>query len=157
MQKVIPFLWFNDQAEAAARYYVSIFKKSKIKKISRYGEAGPGPKGTVMCVNFVIEGQEFIALNGGPQFTFTPAISFFVDCKTQKEVDTLWEKLSRGGEKLQCGWLRDKYGLSWQIVPSGLIEMLSDKNGKKSGRAMQAMMQMNKLDLKKIQRAHAGR
>jgi len=117
MQKITPFLWFNDKAEEAMGFYVSIFKNSKVTSVSRYGDASPGPKGTVMSGTFLLEGQEFMALNGGPQFTFSPAISFFVDCKTQNEVDELWEKLSEGGEKSQCGWLKDKYGISWQIVP----------------------------------------
>jgi len=122
MSKITPFLWFDHQAEEAAKFYTSIFKKSKIGTISRYGEAGPGPKGSVMTVAFNIEGQEFVALNGGPYFAFTEAISFVVDCKTQAEVDYFWDKLSEGGEKSRCGWLKDKYGLSWQIVPSGLVE-----------------------------------
>src|SRR5687767_4520429 len=118
MQKISPFLWFDDQAEEAANFYTSIFKNSKILNIARYGEVGPGPKGSVMTVAFQLDGQEFIALNGGPHFKFTEAISFVVNCKTQKEVDDLWEKLSDGGEKVQCGWLKDKYGVSWQIVPT---------------------------------------
>ena len=149
MQKITPFLWFNDQAEEAARFYTSIFKKSKIVEISRYGDAGPGPKGSVMLVSFQLEGQDFIALNGGPQYTFNPAISLFVDCKDQTEVDTLWKKLCRGGEPVACGWLRDKYGISWQIIPSALLKMLRDKNLAKSARVMKAMMQMVKIDVKK--------
>jgi len=132
MQKITPFLWFDGKAEEAMRFYVSIFKNSKVGAITRYGDAGPGPKGTVMVVTFQLDGQEFIALNGGPQFTFSPAISFVVNCETQEEVDAFWEKLSEGGEKLQCGWLRDKYGLSWQIVPTVLGEMMQDKDAEKS-------------------------
>lgn len=119
MQKITPFLWYDGKAEEAARFYTSIFKKSKIGSMRRYGEGGPGPKGSVMSVEFQLEGQGFVALNGGPHFTFSPAISFFVDCKTQEEVDELWDKLSAGGEKQQCGWLKDRYGVSWQIIPNG--------------------------------------
>lgn len=154
MQKITPFLWFNGQAEAAARFYTSIFKKSKIEKISRYGDAGPGPKGSVMTVSFRLEGREFIALNGGSQFTFNPAISFFVDCKDQAEVDTLWKKLSRGGETVACGWLRDKFGVSWQIIPSALGQMLQDKNPARSARVMKAMLEMVKIDVKKLKQAY---
>ncbi|MFZ0770165.1 MAG: VOC family protein [Candidatus Sulfotelmatobacter sp.] len=142
MQKITPFLWFDNQAEEAMNFYVSIFKNSKVGRVTRYGDAGPGPKGAVMSATFQLEGQEFFALNGGPLFRFTEAISFFVDCKTQQEVDELWEKLSEGGEKSRCGWLKDKYGLSWQIIPSALGEMLNDRDPKKSARVMQAMMQM---------------
>jgi predicted 3-demethylubiquinone-9 3-methyltransferase (glyoxalase superfamily) len=154
MQKITPFLWFNDQAEEAMNYYTSIFRNSKVGSISRYGEEGPGPKGTVMSTTFQLAGQEFMALNGGPVFTFTPAISFFVDCATQAEVDELWEKLSEGGEKQQCGWLKDKYGLSWQIVPSALGEMLQDKDAEKSRRVMNAMLQMEKIDIEGLKRAY---
>jgi predicted 3-demethylubiquinone-9 3-methyltransferase (glyoxalase superfamily) len=153
MQKITPFLWFDGQAEEAARFYTSIFKKSKIGKISRYGDVGPGPKGSVMTVEFKLEGQDFIALNGGPTYRFTPAISLFVDCKTQKEVDELWRKLSAGGKEVQCGWLEDKYGLSWQIVPNVLMRLLHDKDAKKSQRVMQAMMQMVKIDIEGLKRA----
>ena len=153
MQKITPFLWFDREAEEAARFYTSIFKKSKIGKISRYGDAGPGPKGSVMTVEFKLEGQDFIALNGGPTYKLTPAISLFVDCKTQKEVDELWRKLSAGGKEVQCGWLEDKYGLSWQIVPSMLMRLIYDKDAKKSQRVMQAMMQMKKLDIDGLKRA----
>jgi predicted 3-demethylubiquinone-9 3-methyltransferase (glyoxalase superfamily) len=156
MQKITPFLWFDDKAEEAANFYVSIFKNSKIGRVSRYGEGGPGPKGSVMSVTFTLDGEEFSALNGGPVFSFTPAISFFVDCKTQAEVDELWEKLSAGGEKGQCGWLKDKYGVSWQIVPSGLGELLGDKDPVKAKKAMQAMMQMTKLDIEAMRRAAAS-
>ncbi len=154
MQKITPFLWFDNQAEEAANYYVSIFKNSKIVSVSRYGEAGPGPKGSVMTVKFQLEGQEFIALNGGPHFKFTEAISLSVDCKTQKEVDELWEKLSEGGEKSRCGWLKDKYGLSWQINPTVLGEMLQDKDPEKAKRVMQAMLQMDKIDIKTLKQAY---
>src|SRR5712692_6780282 len=128
-------------------FYTSIFKNSKVGRITRYGEAGPGPKGAVMSATFQLDGQEFTALNGGPQFTFSPAISFFVTCETQQEVDELWEKLSAGGEKQRCGWLKDKYGLSWQIIPSALGQMLGDKDAKRSQRVMQAMLQMDKIDI----------
>jgi predicted 3-demethylubiquinone-9 3-methyltransferase (glyoxalase superfamily) len=155
MQKITPFLWFDGKAEEAMRFYVSIFNNSKVGAVTRYGDAGPGPKGTVMVVTFQLDGQEFIALNGGPQFTFSPAISFVVNCETQEEVDAFWEKLSEGGEKLQCGWLRDKYGLSWQIVPTVLGEMMQDKDAEKSQRVMKAMLQMTKLDIKRLKQAYA--
>jgi predicted 3-demethylubiquinone-9 3-methyltransferase (glyoxalase superfamily) len=154
MQTITPFLWFETQAEEAANFYVSLFKDSRITSVSRYGEGGPGKAGTVMTVNFQLEGQEFIALNGGPEFTFSPAISFFVDCATQEEVDRLWEKLIEGGEEVQCGWLKDKYGLSWQIVPSGLSDLLNGKDAEGSRRAMQAMLQMKKLDIEKMRQAY---
>jgi len=154
MQKITPFLWFNDQAEEAMNFYTSIFKNSKIVRVSRYGEAGPGPKGTVMVGTFQLEGQEFIALNGGPNFPFTEAISFLVDCKTQQEVDELWDKLSEGGKTSQCGWLKDKYGVSWQIVPSALGEMMSDPDPAKSKRVMQAMLKMTKIDIEGLKRAY---
>jgi predicted 3-demethylubiquinone-9 3-methyltransferase (glyoxalase superfamily) len=154
MQKIAPFLWFDGKAEEAMNFYVSLFKNSRVESIARYGEAGPGPKGSVMTVTFVLDGQRFIALNGGPQYKFTPAISFFVNCETQAEVDELWEKLSEGGEKNQCGWLTDKYGLSWQIVPSVLLEMLQDKDSKRSQRVMKAMLQMTKLDIKTLKQAY---
>jgi predicted 3-demethylubiquinone-9 3-methyltransferase (glyoxalase superfamily) len=154
MQKITTFLWFDHQAEEAANFYISLFKNSKIISISHYGEGGPGPQGTVFTVNFLLEGQEFIALNGGPEFTFSPAISFFVDCATQAEVDELWNKLTEGGEEVQCGWLKDKYGLSWQIVPSGLNDLLNGKDVEGSRRAMQAMLQMKKIDLEQMRRAY---
>ena len=154
MQKITPFLWFDDQAEEAMNFYCSIFKNSKVGSISRYGEAGPGPKGTVMSATFELNGQEFMALNGGPVFTFTPAISFFVNCETQEEVDELWEKLSADGEEGQCGWLKDKYGLSWQIVPSSLGEYLNGNDAEKSHKAMEAMLQMKKLDIHKLKQAY---
>jgi predicted 3-demethylubiquinone-9 3-methyltransferase (glyoxalase superfamily) len=153
MQTITPFLWFDGKAEEAMNFYVSIFKNSKVGSVSRYGEGGPGPKGSVMSATFQLLGQEFIALNGGPMFTFSPAISFFVNCETQEEVDELWEKLSAGGEKQRCGWLKDKYGLSWQIIPSMLGKLLQDKDAQKSSRAMQAMLQMDKIDIKRLQQA----
>jgi predicted 3-demethylubiquinone-9 3-methyltransferase (glyoxalase superfamily) len=162
MQKITPFLWFDGNAEEAANFYVSIFKNSKILRMSRYGKEGfeihGRPAGTVMTVEFELEGQKFVALNGGPHFTFSPAISFVVDCKTQAEVDFYWEKLSEGGEPKaqQCGWLQDKFGVSWQIVPAGMVELLGDKDSEKSGRAMKAMLQMKKLDIGALRRAHAG-
>jgi predicted 3-demethylubiquinone-9 3-methyltransferase (glyoxalase superfamily) len=154
MQKVTPFLWFNDQAEEAVNFYVSIFKNSKVRGITRYGDAGPGPKGSVMTAQFEIEGQEFVALNGGPQFSFTPAISFLVNCQTQEEVNELWEKLSAGGTEQPCGWLQDKYGLSWQIIPTALPEMLRDKDAKKSQAVMKSMLQMKKIDIKALRDAY---
>ena len=154
MQKITPFLWFDGKAEEAAKFYTSIFKNSKIGKISRYGEAGPGPKGAAMSATFQLEGQEFIALNGGPQFTFSPAISFFVNCETQQEVDELWKNLSEGGREDRCGWLQDKYGLSWQIIPTVLLKMMSDPDPKKSSRVMKAMLQMVKIDVRRLQEAY---
>jgi predicted 3-demethylubiquinone-9 3-methyltransferase (glyoxalase superfamily) len=157
MQKITPFLWFDGKAEEAANFYVSIFKNSGIINVSRNGKGGPGPEGSVMSATFRIEGQEFMALNGGPLFTFSPAISFFVDCKTQEEVDELWEKLSAGGGKQQCGWLRDKFGISWQIIPSALGELLGDPDPEKSGRVMQAMLKMTKMDIKGLRKAYDQR
>jgi len=154
MKKITPFLWFDGKAEEAMNFYVSIFKNSKIGSVTRFGGAGPGPKGTVMSATFQLDGQDFFALNGGPHFTFSPAISFFVNCETQQEVDELWEKLSEGGEKQRCGWLKDKYGLSWQIIPSALSEMLHDKDAAKSGRVMKAMLQMDKIDIKGLKQAY---
>src|SRR5438445_12668155 len=156
MQKITPFLWFDGKAEEAMNFYVSIFKNSKVVNIARYGDAGPGPKGTVMSVTFLLEGQEFIALNGGPMFTFSPAISFLVNCQTQQEVDELWEKLSAGGEKSRCGWLKDKYGVSWQIIPKVLGRLMGDKDPEKSKRVMMAMLQMGKIDVQALQRAYDG-
>jgi predicted 3-demethylubiquinone-9 3-methyltransferase (glyoxalase superfamily) len=153
MQKIVPFLWFNGTAEEAMNFYVSIFKNSKVGRVSRYGDAGPGPKGSVMSCTFQLEGQEFYALNGGPQFSFTPAISLFVNCETQEEVDRLWEKLSEGGAKDQCGWLTDRFGVSWQIVPTVLGKLLGDKDPQKANRVMTAMLQMKKLDIKGLQQA----
>jgi len=157
MQKITPFLWYDGNAEEAANFYISIFKNSKMGKISRYGEAGPGPKGSAMSVTFQIEGQEFFALNGGPQFKFTPAISFFVNCETQKEVDELWEKLSAGGRTDRCGWLQDKFGVSWQIIPTVLGQLLGDKDPQRAKRAMQAMLQMTKIDGNALQQAAEGK
>jgi predicted 3-demethylubiquinone-9 3-methyltransferase (glyoxalase superfamily) len=156
MQKITPFLWYDGRAEEAANFYTSIFNNSKIVSLTRYGDAGPGPKGSVMSVIFQLEGQDFYALNGGPMFQFTPAISFFVNCQTQAEVDELWEKLSVGGRKDRCGWLQDKFGVSWQIIPRHLSEMLADKDPAKSQRVMQAMMQMEKIDIEGLKRAYAG-
>ena len=154
MQKITPFLWFNNNLEEAMNLYVSLFKNSKIVSVNRSGEAGPGSKGKVMSATFELDGQQFLALNGGPHFTFTPAISMFVNCETQDEIDGLWEKLSAGGEKSRCGWLKDKFGLSWQIVPAGLGDMLQDKNPQKAKNTMQAMLQMGKLDIEKLRQAH---
>ena len=157
MQKIIPFLWFDHQAEEAMNFYVSIFKNSKVGQVTRYGDAGPGPKGTVMSATFELDGEHFYALNGGPQFTFSPAISFFVNCETQEEVDELWEKLSEGGGTHQCGWLHDKFGVTWQIVPSVLWKLLHGSDAKKSAAAMRAMMQMDKLDIQRLQEAYDQR
>jgi len=154
MKKITPFLWFDGKAEEAMNFYTSIFKNSKALSIRRYGEAGPGPTGSVMSAQFELDGQEFIALNGGPHFTFTPAISFFVNCEAQEEVDELWEKLSEGGKKNQCGWLTDKFGLTWQIVPSALGKMLQDKDPRKASTVMKAMLQMTKLDIEKLKQAY---
>jgi predicted 3-demethylubiquinone-9 3-methyltransferase (glyoxalase superfamily) len=152
-QKITTFLWFDDNAEEAVNFYTSIFKNSKILSMSRYGEAGPGPAGKVMTATFQLEGQEFMALNGGPLFKFTEAISLFVTCKTQEEVDELWAKLSAGGKEGQCGWLKDKFGLSWQIIPSALGELIGDKDPKKAQRVMQTMLQMKKIDIAGLKRA----
>jgi predicted 3-demethylubiquinone-9 3-methyltransferase (glyoxalase superfamily) len=158
MQKITTFLWFDDKGEEAAKFYVSIFKNSRIGSISRYGEAGAKasgrPKGTVMTVAFQLDGQEFVGLNGGPHFKFTEAISLVVNCETQQEVDELWEKLSEGGAKSQCGWLKDKYGLSWQIVPTVVVKMMQDKDAGRSNRVMQAILQMDKLDIKLLEQAY---
>src|ERR671932_1996585 len=160
IQKITPFMWFDDNAEEAARFYTSIFKKSKIIDVTHYGESGAEasgrPKGTVMTVTFELEGQRFMALNGGPIFKFSPATSFLVSCETQKEVDSLWEKLSEGGEQEQCGWLKDKFGVSWQIVPSVLGEMIQDKDAEKSEKVMKALIQMKKIDIQSLQKAYAG-
>jgi predicted 3-demethylubiquinone-9 3-methyltransferase (glyoxalase superfamily) len=154
MQKITPFLWFDGKAEEAAKFYTSIFKNSKLGQIRRYGEAGPGPKGSVLTVSFEIAGQEFVALNGGPQFTFTPAISFFVNCETQQEVDEFWERLSEGGRPNRCGWLQDRFGVSWQIVPTVLGRLLNDPDPAKANRVMEAMLQMQKLDIRGLQEAY---
>jgi predicted 3-demethylubiquinone-9 3-methyltransferase (glyoxalase superfamily) len=154
MQKITPFLWFDSNAEEAMNFYVSIFKNSKVGAVTRYGEAGPGPKGAVMSATFQLDGQEFFALNGGPLFKFTEAISFFVNCETQQEVDELWEKLSEGGQTSRCGWLKDKYGLSWQIIPSVLTTMLRNKDPGKAKRVMEAMLQMTKIDISRLKQAY---
>jgi predicted 3-demethylubiquinone-9 3-methyltransferase (glyoxalase superfamily) len=154
MQKITPCLWFDKQAEEAARFYTSIFKNSKIGEISHYGEGAPLPKGTVLAVTFQLEGQEFLALNGGPQFKFTEAISFIVNCETQEEVDQMWEKLSERGQKVQCGWLKDKYGLSWQVVPTILGKMMSDPDPARAQRVMQAMLRMKKLEISELEKAY---
>jgi predicted 3-demethylubiquinone-9 3-methyltransferase (glyoxalase superfamily) len=160
MQKITPFLWFENNAEEAAKYYISIFKNSKIIDIVHYGESaaeGSGrPEGTVMIVTFELEGQRFTALNGGPVFKFSPAISLLVNCNTREEVDDLWEKLTEGGEKEQCGWLKDKFGVSWQIVPNVLGAMLQDRDAKKSERVMEALLQMKKIDIQDLRKAYAG-
>jgi predicted 3-demethylubiquinone-9 3-methyltransferase (glyoxalase superfamily) len=160
MQKITPHLWFNNNAEEAAKFYASVFKNSKILGITHYGESAAKvsgrPKGTVMTVTFELEGQRFMALNGGPVFNFSPAISFFVNCETQEEVDDLWEKLSEGGEQEQCGWLKDKFGVSWQIVPNVLGQMLQDKDAKKSERVMEELLQMKKIDIQCLRKAYAG-
>jgi predicted 3-demethylubiquinone-9 3-methyltransferase (glyoxalase superfamily) len=152
-QKITSFLWFDNNAEEAVNFYTSIFKNSRILNSVRYGDAGPGPKGTIMTISFLLDGQEFTALNGGPQFKFTEALSQVVHCDTQQEVDYFWEKLSAGGEKVECGWLKDKFGLFWQIVPDVLLELLQDKDQAKSQRVMKAMMTMKKLDIKGLQQA----
>ena len=154
MRKITPFLWFDGNAEEAVHFYASIFKDSKIGTVMRYGDAGPGPKGSVMTVAFELNGQEFIGLNGGPTYKFTPAVSFMVHCETQEEVDEYWDKLSEGGAPNVCGWLQDKYGLSWQIVPTALLRMLEDKDPAISNRVMQAMMKMTKLDISELQAAY---
>jgi predicted 3-demethylubiquinone-9 3-methyltransferase (glyoxalase superfamily) len=154
MQKITPFLWFDNQAEEAMNFYLSIFKNSKVGQMTRYGDAGPGPKGSVMSVTFDLDGQTFYGLNGGPQFTFSPAISFFVNCETQEEVDELWQKLSEGGGTHQCGWLHDKFGVTWQIVPSVLWKLLHGSDPNKSAATMRAMMKMDKLDLQTLQDAY---
>ena len=155
MQKITTFLTYNDQAEEAVNLYTSVFKNSKIINTSRYGEGGPGPKGALMSATFQLEGQQFMALNGGPTFTFAVGISLFVSCETQAEIDELWDKLSAGGEPGRCGWLKDKFGVSWQIIPATLGKMMSDKDA--GGRVLQAMLQMNKLDLEKLQQAYQGK
>ena len=155
MQKITTFITFNDQAEAAVNFYVSVFKDSRIVSMNRYGEGGPIPAGTVMGASFVLEGQEFMALNGGPHFTFTDGISLFVSCETQGEVDELWEKLSAGGEKGRCGWLKDRFGVSWQIIPTALGTLLGNPDPEKSSRVMQAMLQMTKINIAALERASA--
>jgi predicted 3-demethylubiquinone-9 3-methyltransferase (glyoxalase superfamily) len=154
MQKITPFLWFDTQAEEAVKFYTSIFPNSRIGNVARYGDVGPGPKGSVMTASFELNGQPFIALNGGPHFKFTEAISFVVNCTSQQEVDEYWEKLSAGGQESMCGWLKDKFGLSWQIVPTILGELLGDRDPRKSKRVMEAMLQMQKIDIAKLQQAY---
>ena len=153
MQKITPCLWFDTQAEEAATFYTSIFKNSRIREVARYGEAGPGPEGSVMTVSFELDGQEFVALNGGPEFTFNEAISFQVSCETQDEVDEFWSRLSEGGEEGPCGWLRDRYGVAWQIIPARLTELLSDPDPERSQRAMGAMLGMKKIDIATLEKA----
>jgi predicted 3-demethylubiquinone-9 3-methyltransferase (glyoxalase superfamily) len=155
MQNITPCLWFDDHAEEAVRFYMSVFKSSQILKIVRYGKAGPGKPGSVLTVQFRLLGQNFVALNGGPEFKFSPAISFVVNCRTQAQVDYYWRKLSAGGSKMQCAWLKDKYGIAWQIVPTVLPGLLGDKDAGKAARVMQAMMKMTKIDIKRLQRAAA--
>ena len=156
-QKITPCLWFDGKTEEAMNFYLSIFKNGKVVSVMRHGEAGPGPKGSVLAVTFELEGQEFMGLNGGRHYSFTPAISMFVKCRDQAEVDHYWENLMAGGGKpMQCGWLTDKYGVFWQIVPTALGEMLQDKDPAKAKRAMEAMMQMVKLDIAALRKAHAG-
>ena len=156
MPRITPFLWFDNNAEEAANFYVSVFKNAKLLNVARYGDAGPGPKGTVMTAEFELDGQQFVALNGGPRFKFTEAISFVVNCETQEEVDYYWERLSEGGEKSHCGWLKDKFGLWWQVVPTILNMLMADKDPQKAQRVMQAMLQMNKIDIEPLQRAYEG-
>jgi predicted 3-demethylubiquinone-9 3-methyltransferase (glyoxalase superfamily) len=153
MPKITPFLWFNDNAEEAMNFYVSVFRNSKVVSVTRYGDAGPGPKGSVMTASFQLDGQPFTALNGGPQFTFTEAVSFVVHCESQEDVDYFWDALSAGGRTSQCGWLKDKYGLSWQIVPDAMMALLQHKDPKKAQRVMQALMQMTKIDLARLRQA----
>jgi predicted 3-demethylubiquinone-9 3-methyltransferase (glyoxalase superfamily) len=156
MQKITPFLWFDTNAEEAVQFYTSIFKDSKILATSRYGDSGPGPKGSVMTMKFALNGQEFVAINGGPVFKFTEAVSFVVNCETQQEIDHFWEKLSAGGQEVQCGWLKDKYGLSWQIVPAILSQLVSGKDPAQSNRVMAALMKMIKLDIEGLKKAYDG-
>ena len=154
MNKITPFLWFDDKAEEAMNLYVSLFKNSKVLNVTRYGKGAPYPEGTAFVVSFQLDGQDVMALNAGPEFKFTEAISMYVNCETQTEVDTLWEKLSEGGEKSRCGWLKDKYGLSWQIVPTALGQLMNDKDPEKAKRVTQAMLQMGKIEIKKLQEAY---
>jgi predicted 3-demethylubiquinone-9 3-methyltransferase (glyoxalase superfamily) len=156
MQKITPFLWFDNNAEEAANFYVSIFKNSTVLSVSRYGDAGPGPKGTAMVAKFQIDGQEFVALNGGPRFKFTEAISFVINCDTQEEVEYFWDKLSEGGEKSRCGWVKDKFGLWWQVVPVVLGKLMSDSDPEKVKRVTEAMLRMDRIDIEPLQRAYEG-
>lgn len=155
MQKITPFLWFDSQAEEAVRFYTSVFRNSKLGELTRYGKAGPGPEGSVMTASFELEGMEFTALNGGPHFQFNEAISFVVNCENQEEVDEYWDKLAEGGTVQQCGWLKDKYGVAWQIVPVALMEMLSDPDPQKTRRVTEAMLQMVKLDIDTLRHAYS--
>ena len=155
--RVTPFLWFDSNAEEAVTFYTSVFKNSRVLTVSRYGEAGPGPQGSIMTMEFDLEGQRFVALNGGPHFKFTEAISFVVNCETQEEVDHYWSRLTEGGQEVQCGWLKDKFGLSWQIVPRILVQLLQDKDAAKAQRVMKAMMQMKKIDIAGLQAAAQGK
>jgi len=157
MQKITPYLWFEDQAEEAARFYTSIFKNSKIDEISRYGEGGPAPAGSVMLVSFELDGQQFIALNGGPQFQFTEAISFVINCESQEEVDYMWDRLTEGGEESMCGWLKDRYGVSWQVVPTALPELLNAPDPEAQQRVMEVFLKMKKIDLPTLRLAYQGR
>jgi predicted 3-demethylubiquinone-9 3-methyltransferase (glyoxalase superfamily) len=157
MQKITPNLWFEDQAEEAAEFYTSIFKNSRITGVSRYGEAGPRPAGSVMVVEFELDGQQFLALNGGPEFQFTEAISFVINCESQEEVDYMWERLTDGGEESMCGWLKDRYGVSWQVVPTALHALLSEPDPEKASRIMEAFFQMRRIDLPRLERAREGR
>jgi len=156
VKQITPFLWFDKEAEEAANFYVSVFPSSKLGRIARYGEAGPGEPGAVMTVEFELNGLRFVALNGGPQYKFTEAVSFFINCETQEEVDNYWEKLSEGGEEGPCGWLKDRYGLSWQVVPTVLLELLNDPDQEKAQRVMSAMLQMRKIEIGPLQRAYEG-
>jgi predicted 3-demethylubiquinone-9 3-methyltransferase (glyoxalase superfamily) len=156
MQKITPYLWYDNQAEEAVNFYLSLFKNSRILSVSRYEDAGPGPAGTVRTIAFQLDGLEFVAINGGPYFKFTEAVSLFVNCETQEEVDWLWAKFTESGEEGQCGWLKDQYGLSWQIIPAGLVEMLTSSDAEKSQRATQAMFSMKKIDLAEIKLAYEG-
>jgi predicted 3-demethylubiquinone-9 3-methyltransferase (glyoxalase superfamily) len=155
MHKITPFLWFDNQAEEAMNFYVSLFKNSKVVSVSRYGEGAPVPEGTVMSATFELDGQTIMALNGGPEYKFSEAISFFVNCETQAEVDELWEKLSEGGEEGPCGWLKDKFGLSWQIVPTALSRLMGDPDPEKARRVMEAMLKMRKIDVKTLEQAYS--
>ena len=156
MPLITPFLWFDNNAEEAMNFYVSVFKNSKIGKVTRYGEAGPGPAGSVMTVEFELDGQEFVGLNGGPHFKFTEAVSFTVRCETQEEIDYYWDKLSEGGQTSRCGWLKDKFGLSWQVEPRILGDLMADKDPEKAKRVMEAMLKMDKIDIEPIKRAYEG-
>ena len=156
MHNITPFLWFDGKAKEAAKFYTSIFPKSKIRNVTRYGDAGPGPKGSVMTVEFQLDGQKFIALNGGPEFKFNESVSFMVHCNTQAEVDRYWKRLTAGGKEVACGWLKDKYGLCWQIVPTVFFELVSSKDAAKSQRVMHAMMNMVKFDIAKLKQAYRG-